>query len=267
MKGFVIDAALCNGCYNCQVACKDEHCSNDWTPYAKPQPETGDFWCRVIDVERGTIPKYKISYHPVICQHCVDAPCISSCPVEAIYTRSDGLVIIDPTKCTGCQLCVTSCPYGVIYFNTSLLIAQKCTGCAHLVDEGWLGGNDTRCSDACPTAALTFGEESDLDLTGAVTLSPEFGLTTRVHYKNLPKRFIAGTVYDPDAVEVVIGATCTLSGDGSATTTTDVFGDFWFEGLEVGTYSLEIGASGFTTYTKGSISTDKDVNLGDIPLS
>ena len=28
-KIFLIDVARCTGCYNCQLACKDEHCEND----------------------------------------------------------------------------------------------------------------------------------------------------------------------------------------------------------------------------------------------
>ena len=39
MKAFVIDLSICNGCYCCQIACKDEHVANDWMPYAKPQPD------------------------------------------------------------------------------------------------------------------------------------------------------------------------------------------------------------------------------------
>lgn len=38
MKAFVIDVARCNGCMNCQIACKDEHCGTDWLPYAAEQP-------------------------------------------------------------------------------------------------------------------------------------------------------------------------------------------------------------------------------------
>lgn len=61
MKVLVIDITKCNGCHNCQIACKDEHVSNDWTPYAKPQPLIGQFWTKVIDVERGTVPKVKVN--------------------------------------------------------------------------------------------------------------------------------------------------------------------------------------------------------------
>ncbi|MFH0915517.1 MAG: oxidoreductase, partial [bacterium] len=43
-KVMVIDLSICNGCHNCQVACKDEHVGNDWSPIARPQPDTGQFW-------------------------------------------------------------------------------------------------------------------------------------------------------------------------------------------------------------------------------
>jgi len=267
MKAFVINVARCNGCYNCQVSCKDEHCGNDWTPFAKPQPLTGQFWLKMHYIERGTIPKVKVSYWAVPCMHCANAPCIPACPVSAISTRPDGLVIIDPKKCTGCKLCLDVCPYGTIYYNDASNLAQKCTGCAHLLEKGW---KETRCSDACPTGAIKFGEESDLNslIAKSEALQPIFGDTpnVRVHYMGLPKKFIAGTVYDPSAKEVIIGATCTLSGDGTGTTKTDAFGDFWFEGLKVGTFSLKIEAGG-KTKTVASISTANDVNLGDVALS
>ena len=158
-KVLVIDLAICNGCHNCQVSCKDEHVGNDWTPIAKPQPDTGQFWNQVINLERGTVPKVQVTYHHTICQHCEEAPCIEACPAGAIYRRKDGIVIIDPQECRGNQLCMEACPYeNVIYFNDDLNIAQKCTFCAHLLDQGW---TETRCSDACPTGAFTFGEEDD----------------------------------------------------------------------------------------------------------
>jgi tetrathionate reductase subunit B len=69
MKAFVIDIARCNRCYNCQITCKDEHVGNDWTPCARPQPDTGQFWMRITDMVRGTVPKVKIPYLPMLCQH------------------------------------------------------------------------------------------------------------------------------------------------------------------------------------------------------
>src|SRR5512136_1952212 len=98
MKALVIDITKCNGCHNCQIACKDEHVGNDWTPYAKPQPDTGPFWVGVNELTRGTIPKVMMTFIPKMCLHCDEAPCIQACKTEAIYKRDDGLVMIDPTK-------------------------------------------------------------------------------------------------------------------------------------------------------------------------
>jgi Fe-S-cluster-containing dehydrogenase component len=215
---------------------------------------------------RGTVPKVKMHYVGHLCRHCDDAPCMEACKVEgAIYKREDGLVIIDPEKCTGCKSCVAVCPTNSIYLNENLNIAQKCTGCAHLLDSGeW---TEPRCADACPTGALKLMEESDAKelIKGAEVEHAEN--KPRLYYLNLPKKFIAGTVYDPRAKEVVIGASLTLTSNGSIwTTTTDGFGDFWFEGLEIGSYDLEISAAGFAPKAFAALSTDQDVNLGDIAL-
>ena len=272
MKVFVIDIAICNGCHCCQISCKDEHVANDWTPYAKPQPDTGQFWIKQNEFVRGTVPKVKVHYLPILCMHCDEAPCMASCPAtaDANYKRQDGLVIIDPAKCTGCKSCVDACPYHVIDFNENLNIAQKCTGCAHLLDSGW---KEPRCADACPTLAIKFGEESKMQnlirKAQAQVLHPEYKARPRVYYLNIPKKFIAGTVYDPVEKEVVIGGTCTLTDLKSKkkyTATTDGFGDFWFEGLDVGTFDLKI-AWGRKVKSFPRLNTEKDVNLGDIPLT
>ena len=262
-KVFLIDVAKCSGCYNCQLACKDEHCENDWTPYAAPQPLTGQFWCRVSEHVQGTIPKVKIHYIAKMCAHCADAACIKACPENAISRRDDGLVLIDPAKCSGCNKCMDACPYDVIYFNDKLKIAQKCTGCAHLLDNG---AKQPRCSEACPTDAIVFAEESELaaELKGASPLAPG----GKLYYKNIPGEFIGGTVYDPVEKEVVIGAVCLLTGGGlTLRAETDNYGDFWFRDLpRGGEYTLEISAKGFKTKQFAQIRTDKSVNLDDIPL-
>ena len=159
-KVLLIDITRCNGCYSCQLSCKDEHVGNDWMPYAKPQPNTGHFWYKITETVQGSVPKVRVHYMHDICQHCDDAPCIKSCKTNAIYKRDDGIVIIDPEKCRGTRSCIDACPYNAIYFNAGLNIAQKCTMCGHLLDEeGW---PEPRCLQSCPTDALIFGEEEEL---------------------------------------------------------------------------------------------------------
>ena len=246
----IIYITKCNGCHNCQIACKDEHCGNDWSPIAKPQPLAGQFWTKVVDRVRGQVPKVKVTYEHTICQHCDDAPCVKACPEKAIYKMDDGLVVIDPQTCKGSHNCVEACPYqGVIYFNEDLKIAQKCTFCAHLVDQGW---KETRCSEVCHTGALTFGEEGDLrDLIArSEVLKPEAGTKPRVYYIGLPKRFIGGTVYDPQADEVIQDALVSLKlGTSGPTVTvqTDEFGDFLVDGLQEGVYAVSIEKQGYVT--------------------
>ncbi|MBN1628653.1 MAG: carboxypeptidase regulatory-like domain-containing protein [Thermoleophilia bacterium] len=271
-KVMIIDITKCNGCHNCQIACKDEHCGNDWTPIAKPQPLTGQFWTKVVDKVRGQVPKVRVTYDHTICQHCDDAPCIKACPEKAIYKRPDGLVVIDPTICKGSHNCIEACPYpGVIFFNEDLRIAQKCTFCAHLIDKGW---TETRCSEVCPTDAFVFGEEDDPQIkeliAKAEVLHPEFGTKPRVYYIGLPRTFIAGTVYDPKADEIVEGARVTLRLDGGSgaevSVTTDEFGDFWADGLDKGTYVITIEKDGFAGKKLGPMEVTKDLNVGDIPM-
>ena len=269
MKALLIDINRCNGCYNCQIACKDEHVSNDWTPIAKPQPDTGQFWMKVTDVVQGTVPKVRVRYMLDICQHCDSAPCITSCKSKAIYKRDDGIVIIDPEKCTGNRYCIEVCPYKAVYYNKDLNIAQKCTMCAHLLDEGW---KEPRCVDACPTGALRFGEEEELkaELAGAEILYPEKGTSPRVYYKGLlNKYFIAGAVWTPEIDEVLEGAKVTLTNKAtgaSAVLTTDLFGDFWFERQEPGAYKIKIEMEGYASVELDNINAEKDINVGDIEL-
>jgi hypothetical protein len=96
-------------------------------------------------------------------------------------------------------------PYDAIFFNEDLNLAQKCTGCAHLIDDGWA---EPRCADACPTEALKMMEEDEAKelIAKGQAYAPKFGGDTkpRVYYIGLPKKFI-GRAIEP-AEEVLIGA-------------------------------------------------------------
>jgi len=271
-KVFIIDNTKCNGCYNCQLSCKDEHVMNDWSPIAKPQPNTGHFWYKITENVQGTVPKVRVRYTHDFCRHCDDAPCMKVCTEHAIYKREDGLVILDPEKCRGHRSCVSACPYGVIYFNRDLNISQKCTGCAHLIDDGW---TEPRCVGSCPTDALIFGDDSDPAIQELIALSEPLpndkDCGARV-YNIRPdtKVFIAGEVYDPVLDECLEDAEVTLlneKGKKTETLKTDVFGDFWFERKERGTYSLKIKHKGYAEKTIENIEVKDNLNVGEIALT
>ena len=270
--GMLIDVSKCTGCYNCFLACKDEYCGNDYPGYSASQPSTGHYWMRLVEKERGTYPKVKLDYVPTPCMQCREASCIKSSKNGSVYRRSDGIVIIDPEKAKGQKEMVSSCPYRVIYWNAEKDIPQKCTLCAHLLDEGW---KEPRCVELCPTGVFAFGDLDDpnsapakLLATGnAETLHPEYKIGEKVTYIGLPKKFVAGTVLYGDKDECAEGVTVTLSGNGGTKTAkTNFFGDFEFEGLPDDVdYKVNVKADG---YKEKDIEarTRVDVYLGEIVL-
>lgn len=183
----------------------------------------------------------------------------------AVYRRDDGLVLIDPAKAKGQRQIVDACPYHCVFWNEELNLPQKCTGCAHLIDRGW-PIDVPRCFDNCPNSTIQFGDESELDLEGTEVLHPEYGTKPRVFYRGLPKRFVAGTLYDPLAKEIVEGARVSLKCEqGEFSTVTDNYGDFWIKGLPKADFTLKITA-GSKEKTLQVSTLEKDIGLGDVPL-
>jgi Fe-S-cluster-containing dehydrogenase component len=271
--GMIVDIGKCNGCYNCFLSCRDEYAGNDYPPYSAAQPTHGQYWMQVGEKERGSYPKVKVSYIPLPCLHCEEAPCITSSPGNAVYRRPDGIVLIDPEKAAGKKEIANKCPHRVIYWNVHKKIPQKCTFCAHLLDEGW---KVPRCVEACPTGALTFGDldDPDSDLVRLMNsgeieeLHPEYGLKPRVVYKGLPKRYIAGEiVLDDRRGECAEGVLVTLiGGDEETTIKTDNYGDFEFDGLVPhNSYRIRIEHEGYAS-KEIAVQTRLDVNIGEIVL-
>ena len=152
MKVILFDASLCNGCYGCQMACKDEHCGNDWSPIAAEQPVTNQFWCRVDQKTRGKVPEVKVQYIPRFCDS--DEALLRKAP-DCVYKRDDGIVIIDPEKSKGRKDLADE--FDGVYWNEELEIPQKCTMCAHLIDKG----EKPACVKHCPGQARKFGDLDD----------------------------------------------------------------------------------------------------------
>ncbi len=269
----LIDVTKCNGCYNCFLACRDEYFDNDYGVYSAAQPLNDQFWMQVKEIERGAYPKPKISYIPTPCMHCQSAPCMDAAKDGAVYRREDGIVLIDPQKSQGQQDVVNACPYRVIFWNTEKQIPQKCTLCAHRLDEG---AKMPRCVESCPTGALVFG---DLDDAGSEIsklmaelnteeFHPEYKTDPLVQYVGIPRKFVAGEVVLKDrADECAQGVAVKLTGGGlDLETATDIFGDFEIEGLAKNeTYKVSIAADGYQT-KELAFTTQIDVNLGEIVL-
>jgi Fe-S-cluster-containing dehydrogenase component len=271
--GLLIDVTRCSGCYNCFLACRDEHYGNDYPGYSAPQPLEGQFWMQIKEVEGGKYPRPRLNYVAVPCQHCQDAPCIDAAKDGAVYRREDGIVMIDPEKAKGQDQIVASCPYRVIYWNADLQLPQKCGMCAQRLDAG---DRQPRCVEACPTGAMAFGDLDDPDSEISQRLRevspevfhPEYGTQPLVCYAGLPGRMVAGEVVLDGSDACAAGVKVTLESDGeTCETVSDAFGQFAFEQLQKGTAcTVTIAADGYAPRTF-AIKTHTDVDLGEVVLT
>ena len=274
----IIDIEKCEDCNNCFLACKDEHVDNDWHPVCSPQPRHGHRWINIMRKERGKFPLVDTAYRPTPCMHCDNAPCIERSPEGSVYKRPDGIVIIDPVKARGRKEIVNSCPYGAVWWNDEAGLAQKCTFCVHLIDSGW---EKPRCVQACPTGALQVVRCGDAEMDTIVKnekleiLQPEKGTNPRVYYKNLyryEKCFIAGSiaVQTNGITDCAAGAIVRLYRDNKeiASTVSDAFGDFKFDGLieNSGNYTIRIKYKEFQEIAIDAV-LGTSISLPDILIS
>jgi len=172
--GFIIDNRKCIGCHACTVACKAEHevpigVNRTWVKY----------------IEKGEFPDTQRAFHVMRCNHCADAPCVTACPVTALFTREDGIVDFNWDRCIGCKACIQACPYDALYIDPESHTAAKCNYCAHKVDVGL----EPACVQVCPEHAIISGDMDDPGTEISQLLARESVTTRRPEKGTRPKLF------------------------------------------------------------------------------
>jgi len=176
----VIDTRKCVGCHACTVSCIAE---NKLPPGVVYRP--------VVQQEFGTFPNVQLRFFPRPCMQCDNPPCVSVCPVNATWKRSDGVTAVNYDKCIGCRYCLTACPYGArtsdygheytegtpvspepyeelpnyeygkawnrAGHNSPMGNARKCQFCLHRLERGQL----PECVTTCIGRANYFGDAND----------------------------------------------------------------------------------------------------------
>lgn len=247
-KTLFIDVARCSGCNNCFLACRDEFVDNAFPPYSVSQPRHGQKWINVLCRERGSFPRVSVSYLPKPCMHC-EKPACGGKP------RADGIVLLPPEPKEDRS---GDCPYGTLYYDGERGVLQKCTMCAHLLDEGWA---EPRCVTACPDGALRFLDPDKEDMSQWESYLPETGTGPRVYYRNLglyTKHSVAGCAVRGG--ECLAGVEVALADKFCLT---NAFGEFRIDGLPDGDYGLRASWNGQTRTVLVSIA-GCSVDVGDI---
>ncbi|WP_185873347.1 4Fe-4S dicluster domain-containing protein [Blattabacterium cuenoti] len=212
-----IDLNSCIGCGTCVIAC---HSENNVPVVGRNEIENSRdmHWIRIDRYySDNTVNNYdnsnkkeninvfnvnpKISFQPIMCQHCEYAPCETVCPVAATTHSTQGQNMMTYNRCVGTRYCANNCPYKVRRFNwfdyannkkfdfnmnnklgkmvlnpdvviRSRGVMEKCSLCIQKTQYS-IGiakkekrkvkdeEFETACSISCPTDAITFGDIND----------------------------------------------------------------------------------------------------------
>ncbi len=223
--GMAIDLNACTGCSACVLSCNLE---NNVPVVGKSEiAKSRDMhWLRLDRYYSGPPNALEgspdVSFQPMLCQHCGNAPCETVCPVLATVHSTEGLNMQVYNRCVGTRYCANNCPYKVRRFNwfdyahadlsanlalnpdvtvRSRGVMEKCSFCVQRIYtakadakvEGRVmrdGDVKPACAQSCPSEAIVFGDLNDPKSKAAklaksersYRVLSELGVQPSVHY-------------------------------------------------------------------------------------
>ncbi len=170
-------------------------------------------------VEKGTFPNTRRVFQVTRCNHCENPPCVTICPVTAMYQRKDGIVDFSAERCIGCKACMQACPYDSIYIDPDDGTAAKCHFCAHRTEVGL----EPSCVVVCPEHAIIAGDLDACDGEIAQLLArepvrvrkPEQGTRPKLYYIDSDESAIVPTAARHESMYMWSQRNETIHGGGA----------------------------------------------------
>ncbi len=140
-----IDLDKCRACDACEASC-----SYFYHPF-----------------NRGIQYLREIAEFSVKCRQCEEAPCVMSCPADALEKGEDQIVKRYNMRCISCKTCAYACPFGTILPELLPYAASRCDYCLNRLSDGEM----PVCTGECPHNAIQYGEfeSNDKDFTFLVS--------------------------------------------------------------------------------------------------
>lgn len=159
MKRLLVDLDVCSHCDECGMLCSYiQHPANN-----------------------GITNLRELAHFAIVCRRCDDAPCVASCPWEALEMQPFNMLKRYMMRCTSCKSCSRACPFGVIYPETIPFVTSRCDYCLGRLKENEL----PICLESCTHGGIKYGEFEEDKEKGIFKVSEYLMIKTNYKWERI----------------------------------------------------------------------------------
>ncbi|PIU41722.1 MAG: 4Fe-4S ferredoxin [Candidatus Omnitrophica bacterium CG07_land_8_20_14_0_80_42_15] len=115
----------------------------------------------------GLVRIYELVNFAVVCRKCKDAPCVASCPKDALEKDENNILKRYSMRCVSCKTCSHACPFGTIYPETIPYLISQCDYCVGRLQNGTV----PLCVMTCKSGGIKYGDFHPDEKNGIYSMS------------------------------------------------------------------------------------------------